>query len=384
MSSRIRNAKWCYHLVLMTLLLWPQDCRGAEDDKLSNWGQWRGPLGTGAAPQGDPPIEWGIGKNIKWRVDIPGLGHSSPVVWGDRVFVTAAVPFGKPLPNPQPDNAPGSHNNLTVTHRHKFFVLAISRKAGEILWQETLAASVPKEGAHETGSLASNSPIADSKHVYAFFGSRGLYCMTHAGKLVWNKQFKEMQTKHGHGEGASPVLSGNTIVVNWDHEAQSFVVALDKNTGREIWRQKRDEVTSWSSPIVVEHAGRAQVIISGTRRVRAYDLKSGDIIWECGGLSANVVASPVAQDGMVYAASSYDTRSLLAIKLDGAKGEITNSKNVVWSTKQRTPYVPSPLLYKGSLYYLRHYQNILTRVEAKSGIEKLGPFRLFCIAKPKK
>jgi outer membrane protein assembly factor BamB len=347
-----------------------------KNPRLDNWGQWRGPLGTGVAPNADPPIEWGLGKNIKWQAVILGLGHSSPVVWGDRVFVTTAIPFGERLKNPKPDVAPGAHDNLLVTRRHKFVVVALARKDGEILWQEELTQGVPREGGHNTGSLASNSPIADDKHVYAFFGSRGLYCLTHAGKLVWEKQFQEMQTKHAHGEGATPVLSGDTIIVNWDHEAQSFVVAIDKNTGKEVWQKKRDEVTSWATPIVVEHAGKSQVIVSGTGRVRAYDIKNGNVLWECGGLSNNVVASPVAGNGMVFAASSYDTRSLLAIRLEGAKGNITNTKNVVWTTTQRTPYVPSPLLYKGSLYYLRHYQNILTRIEAQTGIEKHGPFRL--------
>jgi outer membrane protein assembly factor BamB len=359
--------------ILLSLM---SQANAQDDERLNNWGQWRGPLGTGVAPKADPPTEWGLGKNIKWKAVIPGLGHSSPVVWRERVFVTTAVPFGDRLKNPKPDVAPGAHDNLLVTHQHKFVVMALARQDGDILWQQEVTQGVPREGAHNTASLASNSPMADAKHVYAFFGSRGLYCFTHAGKLVWDKHFKEMQTKHAHGEGASPVLSGDTIVVNWDHEGQSFVVAIDKNSGKEIWKLNRDEVTSWASPIVVKHGGKTQVVVSGTRRVRSYDIETGKILWECGGLSNNVVASPVAADGMVFAASSYETRSLLAISLEGAQGNITNTKNVVWSTTQRTPYVPSPLLYKGSLYYLRHYQNILTRIEAKTGNEKIGPFRL--------
>ncbi|MBW3543242.1 MAG: PQQ-like beta-propeller repeat protein, partial [Planctomycetes bacterium] len=175
---------------------------------------------------------------------------------------------------------------------------------------------------------------------------------------------------------ASPALHGDTLVVNWDHEGQSFVAAFDKRTGRERWKVERDEVTSWSSPIIVEHDGRSQVIVSGTSRVRGYDLATGEVIWECGGLSRNVVASPVAADGMVYAASSYDLQALLAIRLEGARGDITGTEQIAWSRRRTTPYVPSPLLYDGSLYFLRHYQGVLTRVNAQTGEEPHGPLRL--------
>ena len=185
-----------------------------------------------------------------------------------------------------------------------------------------------------------------------------------------------MQTKHAHGEGSSPALHGDTLIINWDHEGQSFVIAFDKRTGEERWRVAREEVTSWATPIVVEHGGKPQLIISGTNRVRGYDLPTGNVIWECGGLSANIVASPVSADGMVYAASSYDTRAMLAIRLNGAKGDITGTDQVVWRRRRGTPYVPSPLLYGDSLYFLRHYQGILSRVHAKTGEERTGPFRL--------
>ena len=159
-----------------------------------------------------------------------------------------------------------------------------------------------------------------------------------------------MQTKHGHGEGSSPVIHDETLIINWDHEGQSFVVAFDKYTGKQLWKVKRKEVTSWATPIVVEVKGKPQVIVSGTSRVRGYDLVTGNVIWECGGLSANIVASPVSADGMVYVGSSYDKRALLAIRLDGAQGDITSSSQVVWTRTRGTPYVPSPLLYGCLLY----------------------------------
>jgi outer membrane protein assembly factor BamB len=185
-----------------------------------------------------------------------------------------------------------------------------------------------------------------------------------------------MNSKHAHGEGASPALFENTLVINWDHEGKSFIVALNKNTGEEIWRADRDEVTSWSSPIVYSHNGRPQVIVAGTSAVRAYDLKTGSVIWECSGLSNNIVATPIAFDGMVFVGSSYEIKSMFAIKLEGAQGDITGTENVVWKRASRTPYVPSPLLYRGSLYFLRHYQGILSIANADSGEELTGPFRL--------
>jgi len=180
----------------------------------------------------------------------------------------------------------------------------------------------------------------------------------------------------GGGEGTSPALYDDTLIINWDHEGQSSVTALGKRTGKQRWKAAREEVTSWATPIVVEVGGKPQIIISGTNRVRSHDLATGNVIWECGGLSANIVASPVAADGMVYAASSYDRQAMLAIRLDGAEGDISETERVVWRRLRRTPYVPSPLLYEDSLYFLRHYQGILSRVNAKTGEERYGPFRL--------
>jgi outer membrane protein assembly factor BamB len=254
--------------------------------------------------------------------------------------------------------------------------LAIRRRDGEVLWQRTLNEALPFEGGHHTASLASASAVTDGERVIAPFGSYGLYALDFNGEPLWKVDLGEMQSLHGHGEGSSPVLHGDLLVVNWDHEGQSFVAAFDKRSGEERWKVLRDEVTSWATPIVVEHAGRSQLVVSGTNRVRGYDLATGSVIWECGGLSANVVASPVAGDGMVFAGSSYDKRALLAIRLDGAQGDITGTEHVVWNRFRGTPYVPSPLLYGDSLYFLTHYQGIISRVEAKTGRDRPGAVRL--------
>jgi outer membrane protein assembly factor BamB len=344
-------------------------------DAVRFWPQWRGPLGTGAAPHADPPTGWSESENVRWKTALPGKGHSSPIVWGDRIFVTTAVPSG-PVLKPIFTHAPGAHDNAPVTRRQQFVVLAVSRRDGSILWRNTVHDGLPQEGAHRTASFASHSPVTDGRHVFAFFGSHGVYALDLDGHLIWKADLGRMRPLHGHGEGSSPALHGDTLVVNWDHEGQSFVVALDKRTGRRRWRVERDEVTSWATPIVVEHRGRQQVVVSGTRRIRGYDLATGKTLWECAGLSANVVASPVAGDGMVFAGSSYEKRALLAIRLDGAKGDITGTDRVAWTRARGTPYVPSPLLYEGALYFLAHYQGILTRVDARTGADAPGPFRL--------
>jgi outer membrane protein assembly factor BamB len=255
-------------------------------------------------------------------------------------------------------------------------VLSVSRKTGKSLWQQTVHKAAPHEAGHISASFASASPVTDGTLVFASFGSHGLYCLDTTGKLIWKKDLGEMHSKHGHGEGSSPALHGDTLIVNWDHEGQSFLVALDKRTGKQRWRVARAEDTSWATPIVVEHAGRAQVIVPGTNRLRGYDLADGSVIWECGGLSSNIVASPVAAGGVVYAGSSYDTRAMLAVKLDGAKGDITGTGQVLWSRRRGTPYVPSPLLYGDTIYNLQHYQGVVVRIDAKTGKDQGEPVRL--------
>lgn len=341
----------------------------------TNWPQWRGPSGTGVAVAGDPPIEWSDTKNIRWKAPLPGRGHSSPIVWNNRVFVTSAVPIGPKL-TPRLSGRPGAHDNLPVDSKYRFVVIAINRDDGSVVWERDVHQAVPLEGAHWTASLASASPVTDGVHVIAHFGSHGLYCLDFDGSLVWQKQLGTMHTKHGHGEGSSPALDNDTLVVNWDHEGKSFLAAFDKATGRELWRRDRQEVTSWSSPLILQHDESTQVIVCGTDRVRGYDLASGEVIWQCGGLSANIVATPVARDAIVYVGSSYDKRALMAIRIAGASGDITGTDHVLWLRRRGTPYVPSPLLYDESLYFLTHYQNIMTRIDAKTGTDDPGAFRL--------
>ncbi|HET6879744.1 MAG TPA: PQQ-binding-like beta-propeller repeat protein [Pirellulales bacterium] len=365
----------CTAIVLLTGVAGAEERQASASASQQDWPQWRGPLGTGVAPNADPPVEWSETRNVRWKTELPGRGHSTPIVWRDRIFLSVAVPTGNALP-PRPSRAPGNHDNLPVTHRQQFQALAIHRTDGRILWQRTLNEALPHEQGHLTASLASHSPVTDGQRLFVFFGSFGLFCLDFDGKVFWKKDFGLMQSLHGHGEGASPALCGETLIVNWDHEGQSFVVALDMRTGEERWRVARQEVTSWATPVIVERADKAQVIVSGTNRVRGYDLATGKILWECGGLSANVVASPVSDGSVVYVGSSYDKRALLAIRLAGAQGDITGTKQVLWSRSRGSPYVPSPLLYGDALYFLTHYQGILNRVDTATGEDRPGPLRL--------
>lgn len=354
--------------------------RHVETEKArENWPSWRGPLGTGVAPQAQPPTAWGERKNVRWKTPLPGHGHSTPVVWGDQVYVTAAIPVGEELIPPRHDNAPGSHDNLPIRHQQQFVVMSVNRQSGKIDWQQTVHEEIPSEGGHTTGSLASHSPVTDGEVVIAFFGSHGLFALDSSGTILWQKDFGQMHSKHGHGESSSPALHGNTVVVNWDHEGESFLAAFDRRTGKEIWKKDRDEVTSWSSPVIVVDEGRPQVIVSGTNFIRGYDLATGEVIWRCRGLSNNIVASPVIDGGIGYFANSYNTRNLLAIRFAGAKGDLTGSERVLWTRRRGTPYVPSPLLYEGVLYFLGHYQNVLTRIDAESNTDQPGPMRLHAI-----
>jgi outer membrane protein assembly factor BamB len=330
------------------------------------WAQWRGPLANGVAPLANPPIEWSEQKNVRWKVKLPGPGHSSPIVFGDRVYVMGAAPIGEAQPAVH-DSAPGVHDSVPVTHRHQYFVMALSRTDGRVLWKRVVREEWPHEGGHTTGSQASNSPTTDGEFIYAFLGSRGLYCLDMNGEVKWEKDLGKMQTLHAHGEGSSPVLHGDTLIVNWDHEGSSFLHAFHKRTGQQLWKVARDEKTSWSTPLVVEHEGKPQIIVSATKRVRGYDLATGALLWECSGLTDNVVSSPVFARGIVIAGNSYYSQAMVAIRLAGAKGDVSGTTNVVWRLNRLTPYVSSPLLYDDTLYHIRHNQNVLVRLDPLTG-----------------
>jgi outer membrane protein assembly factor BamB len=333
-----------------------------ETESAANWGQWRGPNGNGVSPNGNPPVEWGTDKNVKWKAAIPGEGSATPVIWGDQVFILAAVPSQEQAG----ESAPAGGGNVTPAVPYQYTVLCLDRETGDVRWKKVAADVVPHESRHPTNSFASGSPTTDGKHVYASFGSAGIYCYDMDGQLVWSRDLGDMKTRNGFGEGSSPTLYGNTLIVTWDHEGPSFITALDALTGEPKWKVDRDEPTTWATPFVVEHGGRTQVITNGTNRVRSYDLETGELIWECGGQVTNPIPSPVIQDNLVYVTTGYRGYALYAIPLD-AKGDISGTDKIAWHRNEGTPYIASPMLYQGILYVTQSRDAILTCLDAKTG-----------------
>jgi len=279
-------------LTALFALLWQAN---AQSDQ-GHWPQWRGPYLNGMA-RGDAPTDLSGPKSMRWKTPIPGRGHSTPVVWGDRIFLTTAIPAGTPPPPQQAAQTGrgGAGGGAGAGIEHKLVVYSVDRKTGKVVWERTAKVVTPLEGYHRTyGSFASNSPVTDGSRIYASFGSYGVYCYDFSGKLIWERDLGvRMHVKNQFGEGTAPVLHGDRLILHFDHDAESFVVALDKRTGKELWRTMRDETSAWSTPLVVEYKGKRQTVISASRKVRSYDFESGRLIWECAGLGANVIVTEV-------------------------------------------------------------------------------------------
>jgi outer membrane protein assembly factor BamB len=338
--------------------------QGSDPSAEKFWAQWRGPYMTGVSKFAKPPIEWSETKNIKWKVEIPGRGSASPVVWGDRLYLLTAVPAGVPA-----DEAHKPRGGLAQRGKHQFKVLAIDRKTGKTVWERVAREEEPHEASHpDNGTWASSSAITDGQHVVAYFESRGLYVYDMDGKLVWQTDFGDKHMRNQFGEGSTPALFGNTLVVVWDHLNQpSYVIALDKRTGKELWRADHPEMDTWATPLVVDHAGRAQVIVNAMKRVRSYDLQTGQVVWEGPGTTMNVIPSPVYGNGMVFIMSGFQGNNLKAISLADAKGDIATTGAIKWQLDRDTPYVPSPLLYDNILYFLKTNNGLLSAFDATTG-----------------
>ena len=331
------------------------------------WPKWRGPHETGVA-NGTAPTEWSTTKNIVWTANIPGRGHSSPVIWGDQVFITTAIPTSAAAPAPAAGSGGGrgAGGGAASGIEHKFVLMAIDRKSGRTTWEKTLVTATPHEGYHHLyGSFASNSPVTDGKLVYAFFGSRGIYALDLKGNLVWQKTFGKMRMRLGFGEGVPTVLDADRLLLNFDQEDGSYLLALDKTTGKEIWKVERQEVSSWSPPSVVTVGGRKQIIVAATAKVRSYDYTSGKLIWECAGLGTNVIPAPVFHNDTVIVMSGHRDPNRMAIKL-GRDGDLTGTDAIVWQNTKGNSYSPSPVLHQGRLYFVTD-NGILSAINATSG-----------------
>ncbi|MFC1758024.1 PQQ-binding-like beta-propeller repeat protein [Planctomycetota bacterium] len=378
----------CMVLLSAAILAAPVTAQDIGTEAAGNWHQWRGPTGNGVAISANPPSEWSETKNVKWKVQIPGKGSSTPIIWNDKVFILSAVKTEKMKEEPSrnqtqpiavlqdtqqdPPRRRGrgerrgrGGGGAAPKNYYEFAVICYNRATGEEVWKTVAAEAVPHEAGHGTNTFASSSPTTDGQHVYASFGSRGVFCFDMDGNQKWTRNFGEMRTAAGFGEGSSPALHGDTLVVPWDHEGDSFLVALDKKTGEDKWRVKRDERTTWATPLIVNDGQRTQVITNG-KVVRSYDLANGELLWECGGQASNPIPSPVLHDKTVYCMTGYRGYAIYAIPLD-AKGDITDSDKVTWSATEAAPYVPSPVLYKGQLYFTKSRNGVLLSRDAVSG-----------------
>jgi outer membrane protein assembly factor BamB len=338
----------------------------------TNWAQWRGPYETGVAPAGNPPVKWSETTNIKWKSEIPGIGHATPIIWGDQIILSTAVQTDqKAAPDPSGEKQEGQDwmNPNSTDYIHRFEVISVDRNSGKILWETTVREEVPYSHTHEFGSWASNSPTTDGEHIFAYFGSHGLYCLDFQGKVIWERDLGRMQKVMSFGEGSSPTLYKDKLIVLRDHEGQSMLHVLDKNSGAILWEVKRDEGSSWSTPSVIVYNGSPQIVTCATNKIRSYDLETGKVLWECAGLTRNVIPSPVYADGIVYLMSGYRGNALLAIDLSKASGDISGSDAIVWKYDQNTPYTPCPVLMDGKLYFLKANNGYLTCLNAREGTE---------------
>ncbi|MGD2095355.1 MAG: PQQ-binding-like beta-propeller repeat protein [Phycisphaerales bacterium] len=335
----------------------------------ANWPAWRGPDSTGAAGSGNPPIEWSETKNIKWKVKVPGESLSSPIIWENKIFFLTAIKTDKPTPTTSDSQTGGGGRrrmSRPPTAVYSFDLVCMDRNTGSITWQKTAREEFPHEGHHSTASFASNSAITDGKFVWAGFGSRGIYCYDMDGNKKWERDLGNMTIVAGFGEGSSAALAGNALIVVMDHEGDSFIYALDKENGRTLWQKPRDERTSWSTPLPIEVNGKTQIIVNATNFVRSYDLQTGDVIWQCGGQTRNVIPCPVTGFGKVICMSGFRGNTLHAIEL-GRAGDLSGSNAIKWQVNSGTPYVPSPLLYGDKLYFCSGNRPTISCYQADTG-----------------
>jgi outer membrane protein assembly factor BamB len=351
---------------LGAVLLGAVSFAGAEP-AVDNWPAWRGPTLNGVAVKGSPPVTWSETENVKWKVALAGRGSSTPVIWGDKIFIQTAIPSADEPERPaEPQSGGGPRSTPPPSAPYKFNVVCLDRASGATLWERTAREAVPHEGHHPTGSFASYSPVTDGESVWASFGSRGLHCYDLDGNHKWSRDLIQMRSKLSFGEGSSPALVGDLIVVVMDHEGESRIAAFNKDTGEPVWQTPREESTAWATPVPVEVDGAMQIVTNATHRVRGYDAKTGTLLWECGGQTMNTIPSPVAGFGNVYCTSGFRGSSLLAIKL-GQTGDLSRSDAIAWEIHEGTPYVASPLLYDRRIYVLSSLNAILSCYDAVTG-----------------
>lgn len=352
---------------------------GSPKNGAGEWRQWRGPAATGVSASATPPVSWSEEENVRWKVAVPGYGSGSPIVLGEKVFLLTAVNTGKVDPSlPRPEDQPKRIFNITHPNTtYEFVVLCLDRKTGRTIWRRVATRRIPHEGAHGDNNFASASPATDGERLYCWFGSAGLYCYDLDGKKLWERDLGKARVGASLGEGCSPVVHDGKLVVLRDHAGPSSIETLDAATGKTLWKKERDAGNGWATPVVVERGGRTQVVTTASGKGRggrlvapgkvvSYDLGTGKILWECSGLTDNAIPCPVVEGDAVYCMTGYQGFSLLALSLSGS-GDLTGTDKVLWTRKGGTPYVPSPVLYDGLLFFTQSNQAILSVVDAKTG-----------------
>ncbi len=445
--------RWAIRALVAMSLSWASSITSpilwANDDDFAtkaqqNWHQWRGFNSDGAAPNANLPTEWNETKNLQWKVELPGKGSGTPVIWENRIYLMTAIDMAAPAPaesppqvaddsrdeantgrardsgNPRPnalsirgpggternrrDNSGseagrasqdeqeregprqgrggqgrggrggGGRGEQRAVTKHQFVVMCLDRETGKEIWRKTMIEAEPHEAGHGTNTFASASAVVDGQRIYANFGSRGFYCLDMQGEVLWEKDLGFMQTRNGFGEGSSPSVYGDTVIIPWDHEGDSVMLALDAKTGEEKWRVDRQERTTWSTPLITPFGDKVQVVTNGSR-VRSYDLETGKLIWECGGQVGNPIPSPVRYGDHVVCMTGYQGYAIVSMALD-SQGDITESDKVAWTGGGAAPYVPSPALYDGLLYFVKSNNPVMVVRDVKTGEVVLEETRL--------
>ncbi|MBI3681827.1 MAG: PQQ-binding-like beta-propeller repeat protein [Acidobacteria bacterium] len=347
----------------------------------NNWPQFRGPGSTGVADD-DPrlPEEWSATRNIVWSVEIPGRGWSSPIVWGNRIFLTT-VTSAEPKEKARKGLYFGGERGIPGDE-HRWLVLAIDFDTGKIAWEKEVYKAAPGFSRHLKNSYASETPATDGQLVYACFGNVGVFAFDFSGKLVWERRFEPVHTRYGWGTAASPVVHENRLYIVSDNEDKSVLLALDKKTGKTIWQMDRDEKSNWATPYIWQSGKRTEIITSGTKRVRSYDL-DGRQLWEFGGMSSITIPTPFTAHGLLFVTSGYvgdQKRPAFAIKA-GASGDMSlkegqmSNEYISWFYPQLGPYNPSPIVYRDH-YYTLFDRGLFACNDAKTGKEVYGRQRI--------
>jgi outer membrane protein assembly factor BamB len=369
-------------LTLHCCLLFTCEWSAKAADGPSSWPQFRGP-GSRSVAEGENklPERWSATENVAWKRDIAGRGWSSPVVWGEHVFLTTVVNTGT-TEEAKKGLYFGGDRPVPPDAVHQWKVICLNLKSGEIRWERLVHEGKPQSPIHIKSSFASETPVTDGERIYCCFGNVGIFCFDFAGQLLWRHKLAPLPTRFGWGTAASPALHQGRLYYCNDNDQESYLLALDAKTGQEVWRTPRDEKSNWATPFVWENESRTEIITPGTGAVRSYDL-DGKLLWSLKGMSSITIATPFAAHGLLFISSGYvldPKRPVYAIK-PGASGDISLDKDatsndfIAWSQPKAAPYNPTTLV-SGDRLFVLYDRGLLAGYNARSGQELFSPQRL--------